>query len=99
MDFIVGLPESKSYNAILVIVDRFSKMAHFIPTTNEVNASETADLFLNNIYRLHGLPSDIVSDCGTIFTSNFWTSLMKSLNVTINLSSSFHPQSDDRQRE
>jgi len=94
MDFIVGLPESKGYNAILVIVDRFSKMAHFIPTTNEVNASETADLFLNNIYRLHGLPSDIVSDRGTIFTSNFWTSLMKLLNVTINLSSSFHPQSD-----
>ena len=59
MDYIISLPPSQGYSAILVIVDRFSKMAHFIPTTNEVDAPTTASLFLNNIYKLHGLPDDM----------------------------------------
>ena len=94
MDFIVGLPNSNNYTAILVIVDRFTKMSHFIPTTNEIDAKGTAKLFLDNIYRLHGLPKDIISDRGSVFTLKFWSSLMKLLKVTINLSTAFHPQSD-----
>ena len=94
MDYIVSLPPSQGYSAILVIVDRFSKMAHFIPTTNEVDAPTTASLFLNNIYKLHGLPDDIVSDRGSTFTSKFWSSLLKLLYIKSNLSTSFHPQTD-----
>jgi len=91
MDYIVSLPPSLGFTAILVIVDRFSKMAHFIPTTNEVDAPMTANLFLDNIYKLHGLPDDIVSDRGTTFTSKFWTSLLKLIQVKSNLSTSFYP--------
>ena len=98
MDFIVSLPESNSYSAILVIVNCLTKMSHFIPTTNTVNASQTAELFFDYIYRYHGLPSDIVSDCGSIFTSAFWSELMKLLNIKLNLSTPYHPQTD-RQTE
>jgi len=94
MDFIVSLPESNGYTAILVIVDCFTKMSHFIPTTNNVDAPQTAQLFLDYIYRYHGLPSDIISNCGTIFTSTFWTELMDLLNVKLNLSTPYHPQTD-----
>ena len=94
MDFIVSLPESNKFTAILVIVDRFTKMSHFIPTTNEVNATTTAQLFFDHIYKYHGLPTDIISDCGTVFTSKFWSTLMGLINVKTNLSTSFHPQTD-----
>src|SRR5882672_7704919 len=94
MDFIVSLPNSNNFTAIFVVVDRFTKMAHFIPTTNEVNATTTAELFFNHIYKYHGLPLDIVSDRGTVFTSKFWSNLMKLINAKTNLSTSFHPQTD-----
>ena len=94
MDFIVSLPESNNYTAILVIVDRLTKMSHFIPTTNNVDAPQTAQLFFDYIYRYHGLPSDIISDRGSIFTSTFWSELMKLLNVKLNLSTPYHPQTD-----
>ena len=94
MDYIISLPPSLRFTAILVIVDRFSKMAHFIPTTNEVDAPATANLFLDNIYKLHRLPDDIISDHSTTFTSKFWNSLLKLIQVKSNLSTSFHPQTD-----
>jgi hypothetical protein len=95
MDFIVGLPASPSGNdAILVTVDRFTKMAHFIPTKTTATAPETAQLFLWNICRLHGLPSDIVSDRDKIFTSGFWRELLACMDVKPNLSTAFHPQTD-----
>jgi len=94
IDFIVKLPISNNYIAILVIVDRFTKMAYFIPTVNEIDAKNTAKLFLNNIYKLYSLPQEIVLDCGTIFISKFWLSLMDLLKVKRNLSSAFYPQSD-----
>jgi len=94
MDFIIGLPESQKNTAILVIVDRLTKMSHFIPTKNEIDAPTTARLFLENIYRLHGLPNDIVSDRGSIFTSKFWKALMNLLTIKTNMSTAFHPQTD-----
>src|SRR5882672_2324773 len=69
-------------------------MSHFIPTTNEVNAVTTTQLFFDHIYKYHGLPIDIISDHGTIFTSKFWSTLMKLINIKTNLSTSFHPQTD-----
>jgi len=63
MDYLMPVPESKNgHNAILVIVDRLTKMAHFIPTTDKVTAKETAELFLQNVFRYHGLPDNIISD-------------------------------------
>jgi len=76
MDFIVGLPKSDGYTKIWVIVDRFSKMAHFIPLRTEEHIKELALTFVKEIWRLHGLPESIVSDRDTRFTSMFWTSLM-----------------------
>jgi len=76
MDFIVRLPKSDGYTKIWVIVDRFSRMAHFIPLRTEEHIKELALTFVNEIWRLHGLPESIVTDRDTRFTSQFWTSLM-----------------------
>jgi hypothetical protein len=95
MDFIVQLPMSDNkHDAILVVVDKFSKFAHFIPTTSNVSAPEAATLIFDNVVRLHGLPQTIISDRDSRFTSTFWKSLFSLLNTKLSLSSSFHPQSD-----
>jgi hypothetical protein len=94
MDFIVGLPESSGFDAILVVVDRLTKMAHFLPTTGTVDFKGTAALFRDGVFRLHGLPSDLVSDRGATFTSEFSRSLCRLTGITQNLSTAFHPQTD-----
>jgi hypothetical protein len=95
MDFIVRLPVSPSGNdAILVTVDRFTKMAHFTPTRTTIDAPEVAQVFLRDICRLHGLPSDIVSDRDKIFTSGFWRHFLALIDVKSNMSTAFHPQTD-----
>lgn len=94
MDFIVKLPESKNADSILVFVCRMTKQAHFVPCKETIDAAGTADLFIRNVYRLHGLPDNVVSDRGSIFTSNFWNALMNNLKVKLNRSSSYHLQSD-----
>ena len=91
IDFIMQFPLTKSkHDAILVVVDKFTKMAHFIPTTTK----ETAKLIFDNIVRFHGLPSVIISDHDTRFTSNFWKSLFELLDTKLSMSTSFHPQSN-----
>jgi len=94
MDFIVELPESGGYNAILVCVDRLTKMAHFCPTTTRVDAKETARLYLKHVFKHHGLPDNIVTDRGTQFTSRFTTRLLELCDIHSNKSTAFHPQSD-----
>jgi hypothetical protein len=94
MDFIVDLPKVNQFDAILVVVDRFSKQAHFIPCNKKVTAQELAKIYIENVFKLHGIPSDIVSDRGPIFTSNFWREFSKLLNIELNFSSAFHPESD-----
>jgi hypothetical protein len=94
MDFIVELPESHNHNAVLVCVDRFTKMAHFCPTTTQVTAEETASLYLRHVFKHHGLPTNIVSDRGTQFTSHFASRLYELCDIKSNKSTSFHPQSD-----
>jgi len=96
MDFIVGLSKSDGYTKIWVIVDRFSKMAHFIVLRTEEHIKELALKFIKEIWRLYRLPESIVSDRDTRFTSKFWTSLMQLLQVKLNHSTSFHPESDGR---
>jgi hypothetical protein len=95
MDFITQLPKSKNgYDAILVIVDKLSKYVTFIPTHTNVNAIDTAKLFFNYIVRYHGIPKIIVSDRDSKFTSLFWRELWKLLGTSLNMSSSFHPETD-----
>ena len=94
MDFITKLPVSEEKDAIMVVVDRLSKMTHLIPTTTNADTTEIAQLFFRNIIKLHGIPSDIVSDRDPKFTSHFWTELNKLLGTKLSLSSSFHPQTD-----
>ena len=95
MDFITQLPPTKmGHDAILVFVDRFTKMVHFAPTNTDVSAIETARLFTEHVFRLHGQPKSIVSDRDTRFTSTFWRSLMENLGTQLKLSTAFHPQTD-----
>ena len=95
MDFITHLPVSEGCTTIWVVVDRFTKMAHFIPIKEKQKTAEgCAKLFLLNVWRLHGLPSDIVSDRDPVFTSTFWAELMKKLNVRLRKSTAFRPQTD-----
>lgn len=94
MDFVEGLPCSGNANCILMAVDKFSKFAHFIPMLHPFNASTVARLFLDNIYRLHGMPSHIISDRDHIFTGSFWRELFKLAKTTLCMSSAYHPQSD-----
>ena len=94
MDFIVQLPLSNGYDAIYVCVDRFTKMAHFCPTNSTITAEGTAALYLEHVFKNHGLPDDIVSDRGTQFVSKFTRRLLELLEVTGNRSTAYHPQSD-----
>jgi len=71
MDFMVNLPPSRGFDAIMVVVDRFNKMAHFIPTKDEATTQETSRLFFTHVFKHHGLPKDIVSDQDSKFTSKF----------------------------
>jgi len=98
MDFIVGLPKSEGYTKIFVIVDRFSKIAPFIPLKTEEHIKKLALIFRKKIWRLHRLPETISSDRDTRFTSNLWMSLMQLLQVKLNVSTTFHPETD-RQTE
>ena len=95
MDFVVGLPRTqKGHDSIWVIVDRLTKAAHFIPVRTNYGGEKLAKLYVENIVKLHGVPSRIVSDRGTQFTSRFWKSLHKAMGTKLDFSSAYHPQTD-----
>ncbi|GJX90688.1 putative mitochondrial protein [Tanacetum coccineum] len=94
MDFIEYLSMSQGKSALLVVVDRLLKYSHFLPITHPYTASQVAQLFLDHVYKLHGLPKTIVSDRDKIFMSHFWQSLFKMLQVRLKLSTTYHPQTD-----
>ena len=85
---------SQDNDAILVVVDRFSKMAHFIPCSSSITSEATSALFLREIFRLHGLPDNIISDCGPQFIAGFWKRLLELLHIDTSLSSRHHPESN-----
>ncbi|MBW0572467.1 hypothetical protein O181_112182 [Austropuccinia psidii MF-1] len=92
MDFITQLPLSNSFDSILVIVDRFSKMAVFIPTMSSIPSLDLTHLFIKDIFSINGLPSSIVSDRGSLFASSFGTNLCQQLNISRDLSTAYHPE-------
>ncbi|WVZ84782.1 hypothetical protein U9M48_031771 [Paspalum notatum var. saurae] len=95
MDFIVGLPRTqKGYNSIWVVVDRLTKVAHFIPVNTTYSGARLAELYISRIVCLHGVPKRIISDRGSQFTSRFWEQLHDSLDSKLRISTAYHPQTD-----
>ncbi len=94
MDFMVSLPPSRGFDVIMVVVDQFSKMAHFIPTKDSAMAQETGRLFFTHVFKHHGLHKDIVSDRDPKFTSKFWRALWKRMGSELKMSTAFRPQMD-----
>ena len=99
MDFVTGLSESRAWNeatydSILVVVDRLTKMAHYIPVTKTVTAEDLAEILIREVIRLHGLPSSITTDRGSVFTSKYHDALCYALKIKLKLSTAYHPQTD-----
>jgi IS30 family transposase len=94
MDFIIDLPVISGYDSMFVMVDRFTKMAHFTSCAKTISGDEAADLFFENVVQLHGLLDDITFDRGPQFISHFLQRLLQTLCCTINFSSVYHPQTD-----
>jgi transposase InsO family protein len=95
MDLVGPFPMSANNNEmVLVVIDRLTKMAHFIPTVRQYTSKLLAELFLNYVFRYHGLPDTIVSDRDPKFTSQFWQALQKDLGVKLLMSTAAHPQTD-----
>jgi hypothetical protein len=94
MDFITYLPKCQGYDAILVVVDRLTKLRHYIPCHTTDGAEEVARLFTKNIFRLHGRPIDIVSDRDAKFMSDFWQHLSRRLKIKSSPSTAYHPETD-----
>ena len=96
MDLITHLPTSPDtgHNSIVVFVDRLTKMTHFVPCHHTITATQLAELFIQHIFRLHGLPRTVVSDRDSKFTSDFWRYVFKRLGTKLAMSSGYHPQTD-----
>jgi transposase InsO family protein len=95
MDFIVSLPHTRTgYDFIWVVVDRLTKVAHFIPVKTTYNSTVLAKLYMSRIVCLHGVPKKIVSDRGTQFTSHFLQQLHEALGTNLKFSSAYHSQTD-----
>src|SRR5260370_539079 len=88
------LPDSKGYNVTLMVVDCLSKWIHTIPTVTSLDSTRVAQLFLEHVWCHHGLPEEVISDCGPTFISNFSRNLATLLGVKLTPSTSYHPQTN-----
>ena len=96
LDFITDLPCSKGFDAILTMVDRFTKMAHFLVCTKSITSEGILDLVMREVFQHHGLPYTIISDQGPQFVSKFLWHLLSLLHISCSLSSTYHPQIEDQ---
>ena len=96
VDFVTGLPPSEGNTVILTIIDRFSKAVHYVPLPKLPSALETADLLSKHVFKLHGIPVDIVSDRGPQFASRVWSAFCKAVGAAASLSSGYHPQTNSQ---
>jgi hypothetical protein len=94
MDFIVGLPKSGNKSIIMVVFDRLSKYAHFCAFQHPFKTSTVSQLFMDRVFKLHGMPHSIVSDHDATFTNNFWQELFKLQGIQLHLITAYHPQTD-----
>jgi hypothetical protein len=95
MDFITGLPRTpRGYDSIRVIVDRLAKVAHFILVKTTYKVSQLAELYMARIVTLHSVPKKIILDRGSQFTSRFWKSFHEKMDMKLQFSSAYHPQTD-----
>jgi transposase InsO family protein len=94
MDFVVGPPESKDFNAVWVVVNRPTKMRHLVPCTDNADGKKLGEIYVKEVFRLHGLPETIVSDQEPQFASEFWTHICERLGIKRRLSTAFHPQNN-----
>jgi len=92
MDFATGLPWSNGNDAIWVVIDRLTKMCHVVPCCTTINAPSLADLFLDNLWKQHGLPVTSISDRGPQFAGKFWGTVCRRLKIDRPLSTAFHPE-------
>ena len=93
-DFVGELPESEGCNAILVVTDRFTKVQYYLPAKTRWTAADVANAYINEIWRLHGLPRHITSDRGPQFASKFFQELNRKLKINLLLSTAYYPQTD-----
>jgi len=100
MDFIIRLPPSKVlgqvYDSILVIVNKLTKIAHYVPARSDWDSIDLAQVWIRDVIRLHGTPRRIISDWGPLINSKFWDSFNHYLNSRRVLSSAYHPQTDSQ---
>ena len=94
MHFVGELPESEGFNAILLVTDRFTKVQQYLPAKTTCTAADVANVYINEISRLHRLPRHITSDRGPQFASKFYKELNRKLNINLRLSTAYHPQTD-----
>ena len=95
MDFITHLPKTRhGHTAIMVVVDRLSKMAHFVPMADRASGQDVAGLFVDTVVKLHGCPRDIISDGDVRFTGKFWQAFLQCLGIRSKMSTAFHPRTD-----
>lgn len=93
LDFIEGLPRSSNYNCIMVVMDKFSRYAHFVPLAHPFTAFHIAQAYIINVFKLHGLPQSLISDRDRIFTSTLWRELFRLVKTQLRMRS-YHPQTD-----
>ena len=93
LDFVTGMPDDQGMNAIMTVVDKATKMAHFIPCSETITAKGTAQLYWQYVGKLHGIPAVIISDRDPRFTSRYWRELWRLLGTDLRMGSGFHPES------